>query len=100
MKNRKIEKFLLKELNNDSNFNKVGSGYIAVFVKKIKGRSFKEFDRSNGDTDLEQRFLEVLYDLFQKGYLSWGCGFGEPEPPWFHITRKGNRKLKAMKKNK
>ncbi len=37
--------------------------------------------------------LERFYSLFQSGFLAWGFNIDNPNPPHFHVTKRGKRSL-------
>lgn len=46
-----------------------------------------------GGHNSEQTVLTVWNDLFRNGYLSWGFNLNNPNPPFFHLTERGEKAL-------
>lgn len=38
----------------------------------------------------QENILTELHELFRTGYLAWGNDLGNPGPPFFHVTKRGN----------
>jgi hypothetical protein len=48
---------------------------------------------ANRDQNLEQAILTQWYELFRTGLLAWGLNLTNPNPPFFHVTERGQRAL-------
>lgn len=86
-----IEKELLELLRKGLELNKHGLFTIKQFCKLCK---YNQKTLNISDEDDQRRVLTGFYDLFLKGYLSWGHNFEKPKPPLFHITHRGKDMLK------
>jgi hypothetical protein len=50
-------------------------------------------------TEQEQALLTVWQDLFRTGYLAWGHNLNNPDPPFFHLTERGNKSLEHFSRD-
>jgi hypothetical protein len=48
---------------------------------------------------LQQDILTVWYDLFRTGYLAWGADLGNPDPPFYHLTRRGQEAIQRLERD-
>jgi len=48
------------------------------------------------DINSQQILLTEWYELFRTGYLSWGHSVSNPNPPFCHLTLRGERLLENM----
>jgi hypothetical protein len=46
-----------------------------------------------GQPVAEQALLTEWQNLFRTGYLSWGFNISNPDPPFFHVTQRGQQAL-------
>ncbi len=46
--------------------------------------------------DDQKALLDVFYDLFREGHLSWGWSLSQPHPPYFHLTKSGMELAKVI----
>ena len=49
--------------------------------------------------EIEQMILTVWNDLIQTGYVSWGYDLSNPNPPFVHLTKKGNKALEQFSRD-
>ncbi len=50
-------------------------------------------------TELQQLVLSEWHELMRAGYFAWGGNWDNPDPPFFHITDRGERSLKDLSKS-
>ena len=49
--------------------------------------------------EAEQEVLTQWHDLMRTGYFAWGLNLGNPNPPFFHFTDRGNRALERLSRD-
>jgi hypothetical protein len=49
--------------------------------------------------DQHVAILTLWNDLFRTGYLGWGLDLNNPNPPFFHVTERGQRTLERLSRD-
>jgi hypothetical protein len=85
-----IREVLLKEIDNAD--PKGRAGFPALQTSTVLDTVAQRL-QTNRNPDLELAVLEQWNDLFRTGILGWGLNLSNPNPTFFHLTKRGRLAL-------
>jgi len=86
-----IRETLLKIISENVPRDRLDANLQAGSILDEAGRQLRGKD--------QKRILTEWYDLFRTGYLSWGINLSNPDPPWFHLTERGQTALERLSRD-
>lgn len=90
-KSKDVREMLLTIIQERSPKDQFDAGLQAGSILDDAGRRLAGTD--------QKLILTQWYDLFRTGYLSWGINLSNPNPPWCHLTDRGQSALERISRD-
>ncbi len=94
----KIKQAILEIITDTVEINKRSSLSYNLQLGSILGQVATKLNITH-NTTYEQMILSEFQSLIYAGHFAWGHDLANPNPPFFHITDRGNKSLKDISRD-
>ncbi len=95
----KIRQTILEVVKEETDRNKRSSIGSHLQSASTLPQVAKKLDIPINSTAYEQMILTAFQELMNTGHFAWGLNFGNPNPPFFHVTERGNTAFQNLSRD-